>query len=70
MSEPRLRDQDYLRYDGFRVISNAQTGQIEAMVPLKPHPPSPGRSPGLRKGWWMLLQLSLDALLRRSRPKP
>ena len=66
MSEPQLRDRDYLRYDGFRVIANAQTGQIEAVVPLKPHPPSPGRSMGLRKGWWMLLRMGLDALFRRS----
>ena len=60
MSEPQLRDQDYLRYDGFRVISNSVTGQIEALVPLKYHPPHRPRH-----RWLVALLLSWDALFHR-----
>jgi len=43
------------------VISNSKTGQIEALVPLKRHPPR-----RYRRGWLMFLRVSLDALFRRS----
>ena len=54
------RDQDYLRYDGFRVISNSATGEIKELVPLKYHPP---RRP--RHSWLVLLLVSWDALFHR-----
>jgi hypothetical protein len=43
------------------VISNTRTGKIECLVPLKRHP-----RPRHRRGWRVLLQMSLDALFNRT----